>query len=431
MQRTFANSRWVLVFLTAAAVAQVAGQPVEPEPSTKPAGGTQSVAEQQQPAAQQTGAVERPPETAEPQKKAVGEKEQAEGITLNFQDAPLMDLVKFVADAMGLPVIAETEITGRVSVYNARPVDLQQTLAICNSVLKARGLVAFRSGNVLKVVPLSDAKRHEIAVKHVEQAGDVPETDTIETYVIPLRFADATRLKEDLKDLIGSYGSITADAASNTIIITDTGKNVRRLVSILRSIDARLSQDLTIRVFVLANADATELANVILQVFRGDPRRHQQRLSPWTYRRGASPRTSGSSAVRADVNVVADARTNSLIVTASKDSMELISSLVEQLDVQPQAALEEIRGEWRRGEVEIGAEFEDIHEYIEARVIEKIGIEAGGMLHTGRSRNDQVMVDVRLRVRDEILEMLEETSKLGNQGKKINIDKIITKYKRD
>ena len=73
------------------------------------------------------------------------------------------------------------------------------------------------------------------------------------------------------------------------------------------------------------------------------------------------------------------------------------------------SALEEIRGEWRQGEVEIGSEFEDVHEYIEARVIEKVGIQAGGMLHTGRSRNDQVVVDVRLRVREEILEICEKT----------------------
>ena len=71
------------------------------------------------------------------------------------------------------------------------------------------------------------------------------------------------------------------------------------------------------------------------------------------------------------------------------------------------SALEDIRGEWRRGDVEIGVEFEDIHEYIETRVIEKAGMEVGGMLHTGRSRNDQVMVDVRLRVRDELLEASE------------------------
>jgi argininosuccinate lyase len=67
------------------------------------------------------------------------------------------------------------------------------------------------------------------------------------------------------------------------------------------------------------------------------------------------------------------------------------------------SALEEVRSSWRTGEVEIGAEYEDVHEYIESKVIEMVGIEVGGMIHTGRSRNDQVAVDIRLRVRGELL----------------------------
>jgi len=66
-------------------------------------------------------------------------------------------------------------------------------------------------------------------------------------------------------------------------------------------------------------------------------------------------------------------------------------------------ALEAIRQQWRKGEAVVGPEFEDIHEYIETKVIERIGIEAGGMMHTGRSRNDQVVTDIRLRLRDELL----------------------------
>jgi len=66
-------------------------------------------------------------------------------------------------------------------------------------------------------------------------------------------------------------------------------------------------------------------------------------------------------------------------------------------------ALEDIRAQWRAGEVEIGAEYEDVHEYIETKVVERIGIDVGGMIHTGRSRNDQVVVDMRLRVREELL----------------------------
>ena len=83
------------------------------------------------------------------------------------------------------------------------------------------------------------------------------------------------------------------------------------------------------------------------------------------------------------------------------------------------SALEEIRREWHRGEVVIGAEYEDVHEYIEAHVIEKIGVHSGGMLHTGRSRNDQVVVDVRLRVREETLETCEKVLGL--------VDAILTK----
>lgn len=75
-------------------------------------------------------------------------------------------------------------------------------------------------------------------------------------------------------------------------------------------------------------------------------------------------------------------------------------------------ALEELRAEWREGHVEISPEYEDIHEYIESRVIEKVGLEVGGMMHTGRSRNDQVMVDVRMRVRRELLEVAEELLRL-------------------
>jgi argininosuccinate lyase len=75
-------------------------------------------------------------------------------------------------------------------------------------------------------------------------------------------------------------------------------------------------------------------------------------------------------------------------------------------------ALEEIRGRWRMGEVEIGAEYEDVHEYIESKVIEDVGIEVGGMIHTGRSRNDQVVVDMRLRVRDELMAIADQLLEL-------------------
>jgi len=70
-------------------------------------------------------------------------------------------------------------------------------------------------------------------------------------------------------------------------------------------------------------------------------------------------------------------------------------------------ALQEIKEEWKAGKLTIGAEYEDIHPFIEARVIDKIGIEVGGKLHAGRSRNDQVMVDMKMVSKKEILAIAE------------------------
>jgi argininosuccinate lyase len=64
--------------------------------------------------------------------------------------------------------------------------------------------------------------------------------------------------------------------------------------------------------------------------------------------------------------------------------------------------LESLKEKILNKEVEVDDNFEDIHPYIEKSVIDKIGIEIGGKIHTGRSRNDQISVDLRLKIRKEL-----------------------------
>ena len=72
--------------------------------------------------------------------------------------------------------------------------------------------------------------------------------------------------------------------------------------------------------------------------------------------------------------------------------------------------LQRIESEIKKGQFEFDDALEDIHMHIEARLTERIG-EAGGKLHTGRSRNDQVVLDLRMYCRDacsELIAMLNE-----------------------
>ena len=80
-------------------------------------------------------------------------------------------------------------------------------------------------------------------------------------------------------------------------------------------------------------------------------------------------------------------------VLSRKDLVRILSSL------------EKLKREYESGKVKIKPEYEDVHEFIETYVIRDVGIEAGGKLHTGRSRNDQVALDIRMVLRWALIEV--------------------------
>jgi len=94
-------------------------------------------------------------------------------------------------------------------------------------------------------------------------------------------------------------------------------------------------------------------------------------------------------------------------------------------------SLEDIREKLLTNRIELNDNFEDIHPFIEQSVIDKIGIEIGGKIHTGRSRNDQISVDLRLKIRKELNNITEELFKLFDvllDVSKKNIDTYIPLY---
>jgi argininosuccinate lyase len=94
-------------------------------------------------------------------------------------------------------------------------------------------------------------------------------------------------------------------------------------------------------------------------------------------------------------------------------------------------SLEEIREKLLANQIEFNEDFEDIHPFIEQSVIDKIGIKIGGKIHTGRSRNDQISVDLRLKIREELNDITSELFALFdvllNVSKK-NIDTYMPLY---
>ena len=104
-----------------------------------------------------------------------------------------------------------------------------------------------------------------------------------------------------------------------------------------------------------------------------------------------------------------------VIGTMAHDIMLHEQKIISKQDLKAiLTSLEELRTLWIQDKIKLDPEFEDVHEFVEDYVIKKIGQEVGGKLHTGRSRNDQVALDLRMYIRRELNEISRQILDLIN-----------------
>jgi len=265
-------------------------------------------------------------------------------ISFNFNNASLDSVVNVIVRASGLKFIRTAPLTGAVTISNLDPVTVDEAIDIVDAILHTQGFAFVRDGDILTIAPIDAAKTQTTPV--YQGTGtltdeDLPKGAKIITWVQPLKSADATKVAKDLANLVSKNGSLTANQSSNTLIIADTASNVQRLLRVVRQLDAQGSQ-FDVRIFTLQYADANDVANVIRQIFvdqgstTGVPgmamafQRMRMRGPGGPGGPGADDTTGGSA--RDTVKVAANPGTNSVVVAATPDNLELIGKMVEQID---------------------------------------------------------------------------------------------------
>lgn len=266
-------------------------------------------------------------------------------LVMNFRDVPLQSILDYLSNEAGLIVVSEVDLNGdRITVFNLQPVTLDEAIAMLNTVLFEKGFTAVKRQRLLKVVMLSDAKTQSIPVRFGNDPEKIGETDSLITQVIPIRYAEATGMVENLQPLIsGEYAELAANESSNSLILTDTEANIRRIVRIVSALDQSISQVSEVRVFRLAFADAESVADLLETTFSSGPSEDEIVAQAMSRRFGGRGRGGGDDDQSSgtpqskDVNAAADDRTNSVVVSAGPDVMLSIAAIIEELDVDTTA----------------------------------------------------------------------------------------------
>jgi type II secretion system protein D len=189
-------------------------------------------------------------------------------ISLNFRDASVDSILDYLSEVGGFVVIKEMPVTGRVTVISQQPVTPEEAVTLLQTVLKVNGFAIIRTGRTLTVMTRDRARKQNVPVHYGADPSQIPATDELITQLIPVKSVDAVKLKQDLQVLIGPDADIASNAGSNSIILTDTSANVKRVVQIIFSVDKHEATENTIIVRQLKYADATAAAKLITDIFK-------------------------------------------------------------------------------------------------------------------------------------------------------------------
>ena len=267
---------------------------------------------------------------------------------MNFRGAPLELVLNYLSEAAGFIIVLDAQPRGRVDMWSSQPVTREEAVALLNSVLHKNGLAAIRKGRTLTIINRDEAKIRPIPVRLGSDPESIPDDEEIVTQIIPVRFVEATQLLKDLQPLVSVNTSMTANESGNSIVITDTQSNIRRVAEVIKAIDTGAEDVTEVRVFRLNNADPTEMTELLTSLFPDETRSSGQSQGSGGFRsffRGGFPGmpggggSSGSQTQRvrkrARVLAVPDPRTSSVVVTAARDLMDQVEQVVVALDEDP------------------------------------------------------------------------------------------------
>ena len=231
-------------------------------------------------------------------------------ITLNFVDTEIREVASSIGQITGRNFILDPRVKGRVTVVSAQPISLNAVYETFLSVLQVHNFAAVPGGeNMIKIIPAVDAR--QVAGRDLPAGLEGP-SDDIVTQVIEVQNVEAAQLVPILRPLVPQTGHLAAYPNGNMLIVSDRAANVDRLIRIIRRMDQ--TSDEEIEVVPLQNASASETVRVLTALSQGR-----------------------TEAGRTGPTMVADDRTNSILVGGDKAARMRMRGLIAHLDTPLEA----------------------------------------------------------------------------------------------
>ena len=262
-------------------------------------------------------------------------------VTLDYQNAQLEDVIRAISKLTKKNFLFDDRVRGTVTVISETPVSIDEAYRVFEAVLQVKGFSTVDGpGGVIKIVPTRDVRQS--AIETTSGISKPSNTDEFITRLIPLRYVKAETIQDTFRQLASKDASLIAYGPTNTLILTDSAANIRRVLTILERIDVETYEE-QLKVLTIQYADVAELTNQLREIFSPDgedgggggrvpraraivPRTNQTQPVAGVLPQGAAIAAAGAP------RFIPDARTNSIVVLAPLGTIQQVEKLVALLD---------------------------------------------------------------------------------------------------
>ncbi len=242
--------------------------------------------------------------------------------SFDYPDANILDLVKAIGKLTGLNFIIDPSLSSKkITVIAPSKITIAEAYKAFLSALAINGYTLVKSGAFWKIQETKKALKDNTEI----YSGDYfPNTDQLITRIIKLQYIDAKEFSDSIKYLLSQNNQISHHTSSNSVIISDYGSVIERIMKIVYTMDTPGSEE-TIEVIPMQHAAAEDISNMLSNLLSiKSPRSSRQR-------RSLISKNTKVGNVKIS-SIVSDLRTNSVVVSANKEGLIRVKELVNKLD---------------------------------------------------------------------------------------------------
>ena len=181
-------------------------------------------------------------------------------VTLNFDNADLVEVIHVIARHLGLNYTIEEGVRGVVTLFSPQPVERRDLLPIFHEILRVHDAVAVKRGGVYRIVPIGEGSGL-VRPGGMKGAG-------LAMHILPVRFLPASAMKRLLAPFMSEGGTVLDHVRGNYLVLVDLPSNIRRLAEIKDLIDVEVFAGTRMELYKPKAAAARDLAGEMAATMR-------------------------------------------------------------------------------------------------------------------------------------------------------------------